>query len=45
MATNLKSDPNPIDDFKQASANAFQEQGEATMDFHTRAETRYVNHG
>lgn len=45
MATNLKSDPNPIDDFKQASADTFKEQGEAAMDFHTRTETIYVNHG
>ncbi len=34
----------PFGGFKQSSANAFKEQGQAAADFYTRMKTIYVNH-
>ena len=35
----------PLGRFKGSSGNTFKEQGQAAMDFYTRTETIYVNHG
>jgi acyl-CoA reductase-like NAD-dependent aldehyde dehydrogenase len=35
----------PLGRFKGSSGNTFKEQGQAAMEFYTRTETIYVNHG